>query len=259
MAEPTLAAESFIWPDWRVPPRVRAVTTTRVGGVSRGAWQGLDLATHCGDQLAAVATNRRALCTALDLRTEPAWLEQVHGVGVVKVSAADGEAASPCRADAAWTDEVGAVCAILTADCLPVVLADASGSVVAVAHAGWRGLAGGVVEATVAALPVAPASLSAWLGPCIGPTAFEVGEEVRVAFCDGDRGAIAAFRPTSRAGHWLADLPALARRRLATNGVRTVFGGRWCTYSDPQRFFSYRRDGVTGRMATLAWLDQGRG
>jgi YfiH family protein len=195
-----------------------------------------------------VAENRRRLREALALPSEPAWLEQVHGIRVVELpDAPQGPA------DAAVTFAKGCVCAVLVADCLPVFLANRAGDRVGIAHAGWRGLAAGIVEATVAALGCEPASLLAWLGPAIGPAAFEVAGEVREAFLARDAGSADAFR-AGRAGHWHADLPALARRRLAAAGVTEVHGGALCTHADPARFYSYRRDGSTGRLAALAWL-----
>jgi YfiH family protein len=241
-------ALEFLRPDWPAPAGVRAVVTTRRGGVSGGRYASLNLATHVGDQPAAVAENRRRLREALALPAEPAWLDQVHGTGI---------AALPRRtrgpADAAVAFAQGEVCAVLVADCLPVILASRAGDRVGVAHAGWRGLAAGVVEASVAALDCAPALLLAWLGPAIGPAAFEVGGEVREAFLARDPGAASAFR-AGRTGRWHADLPALARRRLAAAGVSEVHGGELCTHADPVRFYSFRRDGATGRMAALAWL-----
>lgn len=232
-------APGFLRPDWKLPANVCAVMTTRHGG---------NLATHVGDDAAAVAENRRRLRETLDLPAEPAWLEQVHGTAVAVLPRID---AGP--ADAAVTFTPGHVCAVLVADCLPVFLASRAGDRVGVAHAGWRGLAAGVIEATVAALDCEPGSLVAWLGPSIGPDAFEVGAEVREAFVDRDGGAAGAFR-TGHTGRYLADLPALARRRLAALGIRDVRGGGFCTHGDPMRFYSYRRDGATGRMAALAWL-----
>ncbi len=243
-----MAALEFLRPDWPAPAGVRAVMTTRRGGESRGAWAELNLATHVGDDPAAVAANRRRLREALALPAEPAWLEQVHGAAVAVLPRVGAE-----PADAAVTFTPGAVCAVLVADCLPVFLAGRAGDRVGIAHAGWRGLAGGVIEATVAALDCGPEALVAWLGPSIGPDAFEVGGEVREAFVGRDPGAAGAFR-AGRAGRYLADLPALARRRLAALGVRDVRGGGPCTHADAARFYSYRRDGATGRMAALAWL-----
>ncbi len=243
-----MTAPGILQPDWPVPPGVRAAMTTRAGGVSRGPFASFNLAAHVGDDESAVLENRRKLKTALELASEPAWVEQVHGIDVAVVP-------RPGRgpADAVVTFTRRVACAVLVADCMPVMLASRVGDRVGVAHAGWRGLAAGVIEAAVAALDCKPAELVAWLGPAIGPSAFEVGSEVRDAFLDRDSGAAAAFRP-GRDGRWLADLPALARRRLAAAGVADVHGGNLCTFSDPVRFYSYRRDGATGRMAALAWL-----
>lgn len=243
-----MSAPEFLRPAWAAPARVNAAMTTRAGGVSRAPYASLNLASHVGDDPAAVTENRRRLRAALELPAEPAWLEQVHGD---RVSVLPDEAARP--ADAAVTFEPGQVCAVLVADCMPVFFASLDGDRVGVAHAGWRGLAAGVVEATVAKLDCDPARLVAWLGPAIGPGAFEVGGEVRDAFLARDAGAAASFTP-GREGRYLADLPALVRSRLAAAGVRTVTGGDLCTVSDPARFYSYRRDGVTGRLAALAWL-----
>jgi hypothetical protein len=220
-----------------------------------------------GDAPAAVAENRRCLAAAAGLPSEPVWLAQVHGVNVADLDAlgpvdtlgpvgvSRGTAASGASqpADAAFTRQPGRVCAILTADCLPVLLAADSGDLVAAAHAGWRGLAGGVIEATVRAVGVAPGRLLAWLGPAIGPRHFEVGVEVREALLQGDPGAEEAFLPNSK-GRFMANLAALARRRLAYLGVDRIYGGGHCTFADGERYFSHRRDGVTGRQATLIWL-----
>jgi YfiH family protein len=249
----------WLVPNWPAPSHVRAVSTTRSGyfqgqtalGSSQPPYECFNLADHVGDDAAAVAANRAQLAAALQLPAAPVWLEQVHSAGVARLPAA---VARP-RADASVTTEPGVVCAVLTADCLPVLLCDREGTRVAAAHAGWRGLAGGVLEATVAALNVPGAQLLAWLGPAIGPKAFEVGEEVRAAFVSQDAGTAAAFVPT-RPGHWLADLYALARRRLARLDIDAVYGGDCCTFEDPQRFYSYRRDGRTGRMASLIWLEK---
>ncbi len=239
-----------IIPHWDVPERVRAAVTTRAGGVSSGAYAGLNLGDHVGDDPRAVAENRRILAAALRLPAEPCWLRQVHGCDV-----ADAAATEPCVADAVIATEPGRVCAVLTADCLPVLLSDDRGERVAAVHAGWRGLADGVIEATLERLAVAPRRLRAWLGPAIGPDAFEVGDEVRAQLMAGaGNGAAAAFRP-SPSGRWLADLPRLARLRLAAAGVAQASGGRLCTYADARRFYSYRRDGTTGRMASLVWID----
>lgn len=242
-------AYDWLVPEWPAPPAVRAVTTTRGGGVSREPWASMNPADHVGDDAAAVAANRTRLREVLALPAEPVWLHQVHGVTVVDA----GQAGDRPAADAAWTVQPGVVCAVLTADCLPVVFADRAGLCVAVAHAGWRGLSAGVLEATVRQLPVPPRELLAWLGPAIGPAAFEVGAEVRAAFVAQDTQAMRAFMPGTD-GRWFADLYRLARQRLAGCGVTAVYGGDWCTFSDRARFFSYRRDGTTGRMATLVWL-----
>ncbi len=243
-----MSAPEFLVPDWPAPHGVHALMTTRRGGVSAGAYTSLNLATHVGDEAQAVTANRHRLRHALGLPSEPAWLEQVHGIGVTVLPRKGAGAA-----DAAVSFARGQVCAVLVADCLPVILAGRAGDRVGIAHAGWRGLAAGVVEATVQALGSEPGSLIAWLGPSIGPDAFEVGQEVRDAFVGRDPGAADAFRP-GREDRCLADLPALARRRLAAAGVAEVYGGGLCTHDDPARFFSYRRDGATGRMAALAWL-----
>jgi YfiH family protein len=245
----------YVPADWAAPPGVRAGVTTRAGGVSAGPRATLNLGSHVGDDPAAVAENRRRVRESLALPSEPLWLQQVHGTDVVVhdgSAALAREAAGP-RADAAVAFEPGRVLAVLTADCLPVVLASRDGARLGVAHAGWRGLAGGVVENTVAALGVRGDELVAWLGPAIGPAAFEVGPEVREAFVADDAAASSAFAPNAR-GRWQADLYALARRRLARLGVRDVAGGGACTYTDAERWFSFRRDRDGGRMATLAWL-----
>lgn len=238
----------WIVPDWPAPPGVQALVTTRSGGVSSAPYAGLNLGTHVGDASASVECNRRLL--AAHLPGEPLWLELVHGTNVV---CAD-EVESGAAADAAYTRSPGVVCAVLTADCLPVLLCDREGRVVAAAHAGWRGLLGGVLEHTVAAMGEPPGQLMAWLGPAIGPSAFEVGSEVRDVFVEHDATASVAFVPGREAGKWVADIYALARQRLAAAGVGQIFGGGLCTVSDRARFYSYRRDGVTGRFASLVWI-----
>ncbi|MBA1146233.1 peptidoglycan editing factor PgeF [Ectothiorhodospiraceae bacterium WFHF3C12] len=244
------ASIELILPDWPVPAGVRAVSTTRSGGVSAPPFDTLNLGGHTGDDPAAVAENRRWLAEAAGMPSAPRWLNQVHGTDVLHVT----EAGAPEDADAAWTDRPGRVCAVLTADCLPVILAAVDGSAVGVAHAGWRGLSAGVLESLIDEMRAAPRELVAWLGPAIGPAAFEVGPEVREAFLARDDGAEAAFQ-SSPAGRWLADIYMLARRRLDAAGVEAVFGGGSCTVADSRRFFSYRRDGETGRMATAIWLE----
>lgn len=234
--------------DWPAPPGVRAFATTREGGAGNGAFDSFNLSYRVGDDAAAVDANRRRLRAWLP--AEPRWLTQVHGSRVVNAAAVT----EPVEADAAVTRERGVVCAISIADCLPVLLCDRAGSVVAAAHAGWRGLSGGVLENTVAAMQCPPADLLAWIGPGIGPAAFEVGKDVQTTFVQQDAAAASAFQPHA-AGKWLCDLFALARQRLARAGVTAVSGGAHCTYREAGRFFSYRRDRTTGRMAALIWLD----
>jgi YfiH family protein len=239
----------LIRPDWPAPAAVQAVVTTRAGGVSQPPYDTLNLGDHVGDDPAAVNTNRERLCEALSLPAAPRWLRQVHGTCSVEASRCGDQ----CEADAAHTRSPGVVCAVLTADCLPLLLCDRNGREVAAVHAGWRGLLNGVIEQTVARM--GEADLLAWMGPAIGPNAFEVGEEVREAFCSEDTAAEAAFMPSTN-GRYLADIYALARQRLTHAGVAAVSGGEYCTYSDPERFYSYRRDGQTGRMASLIWIDE---
>jgi YfiH family protein len=215
-------------------------------------FESLNLGAHVGDDAGAVAENRRRLCTAARLPAEPTWLSQEHGTNVLDLDGADDAAAG---ADASFTHRAGRVCAILTADCLPVLLASDSGVGVAAAHAGWRGLAAGVIEATVRALALPPESLLAWLGPAIGPAHFEIGAEVRDELLRADRQADAAFERNVR-GRYMADLAALARRRLERLGIARVYGGDVCTYAASAHYFSYRRDGQTGRQATLIWLEK---
>jgi purine-nucleoside/S-methyl-5'-thioadenosine phosphorylase / adenosine deaminase len=240
-----------LYPEWPAPPSVRAAITTRAGGVSDAPWDSLNLADHVGDDPACVAENRHRLRAQLALPAEPFWLHQVHGCDVA--DADEAVTGTPCAADAAVATRPGSVCAVLTADCLPVLFCSRAGDWVAAAHAGWRGLAAGVLEHAVARAPLPAADLLAWLGPAIGPQAFEVGSEVRAAFLADDADAAACFAP-SPAGRWLADLYALARRRLVRCGVGWVGGGGLCTFTDAARFFSFRRDGATGRMASLIWL-----
>ena len=244
-----LRGADLIEADWEAPPGVRALFTLRTGGVSAPPFDSFNCAVHVGDDPAAVRRNRQRLREQLGLPGELAWLEQVHGARVVELTGRPGPLGP---ADAAVTRAAGRVCVVQVADCLPVLLSSRSGEVVGAAHAGWRGLAAGVLEATVRALGVEPAEVLAWLGPAIGPGHFEVGEEVREAFLEADSGAAAAFVSNPR-GRWQCDLYALARRRLAALGVARVCGGQWCTYADTARFFSYRRDGRCGRMAALIW------
>lgn len=243
-----LEALDWIVPDWPAPANVRAVSTTRTGGVSRGAYASFNLGAHVGDDPRAVAENRLSLQSELGLSREPHWLTQVHGTRVVSLE----DSTEVQEADGAVTHVPGRACAIMTADCLPVLFCDRAGNTVAAAHAGWRGLAAGVLENTLAAMRVPALEILAWLGPAIGPQAYEVGEEVRKAFVQIDRVADQAFEPHGD-GKWLCDLYQLAGQRLRHAGVSQVYGGGLCTYSAPKRFFSYRRDGECGRMATLIW------
>ena len=235
-------------PDWPAPERVRAWVTERTGGVSAGQYATLNLALHVGDAPARVAENRALLKARAALPAEPVWLDQVHGATVLDL---DRDVLAP--ADGAVTARAGVVCAVLTADCLPVILADRAGSRVGVAHAGWRGLLNGVLQATVRALRAAPADLVAWLGPAISASAYEVGAEVREAYLARDPAAESCFA-ANRRGRWQADLYALARARLAAAGVTAVYGGAFCTFGEGKRFFSHRREAPCGRIATLVWL-----
>jgi YfiH family protein len=230
---------------------VHALSTTRGGaGASAPPYDRFNLGAHVGDSAASVALNRARLRDALP--GDPLWLDQVHGTAVVDAGSVAARAVP--RADAAVARAPGSVLAVLTADCLPVLLCDCKGTVVAVAHAGWRGLAAGVIESAVRAMATPAAGIMAWLGPAIGPRAYEVGSEVAEAFIRADPAASAAFNPKG-AGKFLADLYALARQRLARSGVIRVSGGDACTYGDASRFFSFRRDGRTGRMASLIWIE----
>lgn len=243
----------WLTPDWPAPPGVHAACTTREGGVSAGPYASLNLGDHVGDEPPLVARNRAIFERAMGVR--PVYLEQVHGSSVV---ALDGNTEDGTRADGCWTAVRGVACTIMVADCLPVLLATRDGAKVGAAHAGWRGLAGGIVEATVRAMQVEPASLIAWLGPAIGPEAFEVGADVKSAFEERDAHASNHFKPY-REGKWLCDLPALVRMRLARLGLTGIHGNdgsrEWCTVSNPSRFFSHRRDRTSGRFAAAVWRD----
>ncbi|MEZ0211260.1 MAG: peptidoglycan editing factor PgeF [Methylophilus sp.] len=237
----------FISPDWPAPANVKALQTTRAGGFSTGNYASLNLGDHVKDNPLHVAHNRQSLSPFLP--TEPVWLQQVHGIRVIDAST------SSCieTADASFATRKEVVCVTMTADCLPVLLCDEAGSVVAAIHAGWRSLCDGVIEATVKAMPVEAAQLMAWLGPAIGPDAFEVGGEVRAQFIAQDAQAETAFRP--QGDKWLGDLYTIARQRLNTLGIHQIYGGGRCTFNEPDTFFSFRRDGDTGRMATMIWLE----
>lgn len=239
----------WIFPDWPAPAGVAAAITTRRGGFSAAPFDTFNLGDHVGDDPENVSRNRTLLRHRLDLDLEPFWLHQVHGCTVADCGSDD----APLEADASVSTTPGLACAVLTADCLPILLCNRSASRVAAVHAGWRGLAAGVVEAALDRFGEPGGEIIAWLGPAIGPQAFEVGAEVRERFMALDSGHREAFTP-GRPGHWMADIYALARRILAGRRLGFVGGGDYCTVSDADRFFSYRRDGVTGRMASLVWL-----
>lgn len=235
-----------IIPDWPAPANVKALQTTRSGGYSQMPYDSLNFGDHVGDDPIIVAKNRQTL----HLPSEPIWLKQVHGVEVAVAERADCQP----TADATVSFRSGSVCVVMTADCLPLLLCDQAGTVVAAVHAGWRGLADGVIEAAVASMKVAPGELMVWLGPAIGPHAFEVGDDVRDAFLAHDSAASSAFHAATTSGKYLADIYLLAHQRLNALGVTHIYGGGLCTYTDSARFFSFRRDNKTGRMATLIWM-----
>jgi YfiH family protein len=244
---------SFLVPDWPAPPTVRSLVTTRCGGASKPPYDGFNLGLHVGDDPVAVAANRAQLRRYVP--AEPFWLEQVHGIEVARLP--PSSALGSIRADASVAREAGVVCVVMTADCLPVLFCNDAGTVVSAAHAGWRGLASGVLEAALAAIGEKPGQVMAWLGPAIGSNAFEVGDEVREAFLASDPGARGAFSPRESGGKWFADIFMLARRRLERAGMRQekIYGGGVCTVSENGRFYSYRREAVTGRFASMVWLD----
>lgn len=242
---------SWIEPDWPAPGQVKALSTSRVGGFSRGVYRGLNLASHVGDDAELVRRNRQWLRTQSAMPAEPRWLDQVHGCRVYTFASDD------MRADAAFADQPGQVCAVMSADCLPVLFCNHQGTKVAAAHAGWRGLAAGVLAQTLAHF-AAEDQVMAWLGPAIGPQVFEVGADVYQAFCDQDENNRQAFQPLAR-DKWLADIFQLARQELQRLGVEQVYGGGDCTFSQPERYFSYRRDGVCGRMVSAIWLSEENG
>ncbi len=240
----------FIQPNWPAPVNVKALQTTRMGGVSLAPYASLNLGAHVNDDTAAVATNRQLLMPYLP--SEPVWVNQVHGIEVIDA------AQSTClqNADAAFTRQLNVVCVTMTADCLPVLLCDKAGTVVAAVHAGWRGLCDGAIEAAVHKMQVPKSEILVWLGPAIGPNAFEVGEEVRAQFIQHDQQATQAFKP--HGDKWLCNMYLIAQQRLKALGVTQIYGGGvnedFCTYTDEARFFSFRRDNITGRMASLIWL-----
>jgi len=246
---------SFIWPLWEAPKHVRVAATTRAGGVSKPPYDALNLGLHVGDELTDVQANRKMVADALAIPNSPSWLRQVHGTKLVRHSQSDAKRTD--EADGVWTDQEGVVLAVLTADCLPIVLCNKAGTRVAVLHAGWRGLAQGIVSAALQVFAQED-DLMAWLGPAIGPQAFEVGGEVRAEFIQRDASHSTAFQAATQPGKYFADIYQLARQELVLGGVK-VFGGDFCTVTD-SRFYSHRRDGVrSGRLATYAWLEGSEG
>lgn len=242
----------WLVPDWPAPAHVGALSTSRHGGHSEPPYDTLNIGNRVEDDPARVARNRATLLAACSGARSLQWVHQVHGVRCIDAVA---DSTDEPEADASQTRTPGIGCAVGTADCLPVLFCDRAGSWVAAAHAGWRGLCDGVLESTLETFDGAPADVLAWLGPCIGPHSFEVGDDVRDAFCLADEAAAGCFRPLGDSPRqWLGDLPAIARQRLARAGVESVSGGNWCTVEDPGNYFSFRRDGVTGRMASVVWL-----
>lgn len=246
----------LLQPDWPAPANVHAWSTSRLQGVSDTPFQGLNLALHVGDSAEVVLQNRQHLVQVLALPREPLWLDQVHQQQVVNAAEWINDEAlnRPPQADASYSLQAGVVCVVMTADCLPLLICNRRGNKVAAVHAGWRGLAAGVIESTLTALQQPASELLVWLGPAIGFSAFEVGEEVRQAFIAEDVEASSAFKQ-NRPGHYLADIYSLARRRLQACGVQAIYGGDYCTFDDANHFYSYRRDGTTGRQASLVWFD----
>jgi len=242
----------WLTPDWPAPKHVHAGTTLRNGGISQGDYAGFNLATHVGDDQQSVVVNRQSLAVQLNLSREPVWLEQVHSQVVVKAEDVQGQIP---QADACYALQNQLPCVVLTADCLPLLVTDQGGSCIAAIHAGWRGLAEGIIKKTLASMPVDNKDLLVWLGPAIGPQAYEVGDDVRQAFIQQGKEAEQAFKQVDKA-HWLMDIYQLARQQLKHLEVRQVFGGDYCTYTDEDRFYSYRRNKVTGRMASIIWLDK---
>lgn len=245
------ASDKYLVPNWEAPKNIKAVVTSRLGGASQGVYSSFNLGTRTGDSKEHVVANREHLAHDWGWKHPPQWLHQVHGTEVVHADGSDYE----YEADASWTRTVGMPCVVLTADCLPVIFCDQKGSAVAAAHAGWKGLASGVLEATIRSMDVHPWELMAWLGPAISQQYFEVGPEVKEAFVNHFPGAGQAFLP-GREDRWMGDLYLLARQRLSAAGVDKVLGGGFCTYADSNRWFSYRRDGGhSGRMATVVWIN----
>ncbi|MGR9072985.1 MAG: peptidoglycan editing factor PgeF [Gammaproteobacteria bacterium] len=238
----------WIEAEWPLPPKVMAVTTLRCGGVSREAYASLNMAAHVGDDPACVSENRSLVQKWLELPAEPVWLNQVHGGRIMDAAKPDTEGA-----DGSYSREKGIVCAVMTADCLPVLLCGDGGECIAAVHGGWRGLLEGVIENAMAAM--GGVQVTAWMGPAIGPKAFQVGDEVRESFLARSCEFAPAFSAQGN-GKWLADIYRAGRIILASLGVREIYGGHFCTFTEKDRFFSYRRDGVTGRMASLIWREE---
>lgn len=246
----TEPANLLLYPDWPAPATVKAVSSTRLGGVSEGGFSSLNLGAHVGDELQAVNTNRQRFSELAALPAAPVWLNQVHGTRVLQLPLA---AQADVTADASYSRQAAQVCLVMTADCLPLLICNREGTEVAAVHAGWRGLVAGVIEQTLACFQSPASELLVWLGPAIGPSAFEVGREVRAAFVAQNPLATSGFVALN-AEKYLADLYQLARLRLQQHGITAIYGAEYCTYSDPERFFSYRRDGQTGRQASAIWL-----
>ena len=242
-----LSKSDFIIPEWPAPSNIKAIQTTRSGGISVAPYDSLNLGSHVQDDTLAVAKNRQFISKYLP--SEPVWLNQVHGVDVIDAA----KSTNVQDADASYSKNKNVVCVTMTADCLPVLLCNKQGNAVASIHAGWRSLCNGVIEVTIKEMGVEPEDLMAWLGPAIGPDAFEVGGEVREAFIAKDNQAEMAF--VASGNKWLGDLYLIAKQRLNKQGVNQIYGGKECTYSNPSRYFSFRRDGVTGRMATMIWFE----
>lgn len=245
-------AFDWITPDWPAAKQVRALTTLRGGSNANHQYASFNLATHVGDDEQSVMINRQSLKQRLNMTTEPAWLQQTHSQVVVK---AEQVGNTVTEADASFTTQAGLACVVMTADCLPLLITDRKGSCVAAVHAGWRGLADGIIEKTLSALPVENSELLVWLGPAIGPQAYEVGDDVRNVFLDHDKQAGQAFKQVDET-HWMMNIYQLARQRLHQHSVTAVYGGEYCTFSDAEQFYSYRRDNTTGRMASLIWLEE---
>lgn len=243
--------QNFIEADWPAPNSIKAYTTTRKGGFSDAPYESFNLGDHCGDNENLVQHNRELLNKTLHLPHQPIWLSQIHGIEAVAI-----EKTNPATpADAAYTQQINKVCAVLTADCLPILVCDRNATRVAAIHAGWKGLASGVIEATIKKLAIPGKELLVWLGPAISQRAYEVGDEVRAQFINYDADATEAFIPSANQ-RWMANMYLLAKQRLKKLEISNIYGGNFCTYSQPELFFSYRRDNVTGRMASLIWIEK---